>query len=84
MAAGIAGAMIGAGVTVAGIALSDRKTRKSVFKTIGSAKNKAVDLIESSKEKVENGHQKIYQTTEAAEKTVDKIKDDVEQTAKTV
>lgn len=84
MAAGIAGAVIGAGVTAAVTALSDEKTRKSVFTSLGNAKKKAVDMMEHSREKLETGHQKIEDASGDAEKTVYKMKDDVEEAAKMV
>ena len=84
MAAGIAGAVIGAGVTAAVTALSDKETRKTVFTTIGNARKRAVDMMENTKDKVESAHPKIDETAEEAEKTVYKMKDDVEEAAKMV
>lgn len=75
LTAGIAGAVIGAGVTAATVALSDRKTRDKVFKTINGVKDKAHDLIEEKKSVAENA-------VEDGEKAVYKAKDETERIAK--
>ena len=46
-AAGIAGAVIGAGITAAAVALSDAKTRKKVVKTFNDATKQARSLMEN-------------------------------------
>jgi hypothetical protein len=84
MAAGIAGAVIGAGVTAAVTALSDKKTRETVISRLESVKKRAVDMMESGKEKIEEVQTETEKISESADKNIYKMKDDIEPAAKTV
>jgi len=78
VAAGIAGAVIGAGVTAAAAALSDKETRDKVFSKLNEAKNHAMEMMEKKpetdeiKEHVENaideGQKAIYQAKDEMDK----------------
>lgn len=52
-AAGIAGAIIGAGVTAAAVALSDKKTREKISARIVDVKKKAEKALENAGNKTE-------------------------------
>lgn len=82
VAAGIAGAVIGAGVTAATVALSDKKTRNKVLHTLNEAKEHAMDTINSKKKQAESIHEKAEEAIEDGEKKVYVAKDKAESVAK--
>lgn len=58
-AAGIAGALIGAGITVAAIALSDKKNREKVAAKLNDAKKYASDMMDKTNKKVDEAASEI-------------------------
>ncbi len=84
VAAGIAGAVIGAGVTAATVALSDKKTREKVLSTLHDAREHAMDMMDSKKKDVEAVHKKVDEAIEDGEKTVYRAKDETDKIAKTL
>lgn len=62
-AAGIAGAVIGAGIVVAATALSDKKTRAKVMSTVSDVKDQVMDMAKNvSKQKGVNDAKKTATT----------------------
>lgn len=74
MAAGIAGAAIGAAATAAIITLSDKDKRKKVEQAIGDIKTKSVDQLNTLKSQASKVHKTVEKT--AADVQAD-IKEDV-------
>lgn len=52
-AAAVAGAVVGAGIAVAGVVLADGKNREKIINTVATAKKGVVEYIEKSKAKME-------------------------------
>lgn len=48
----VTGAVVGAGIAVAGVVLSDKKNRDTIQKTIGSAKDQVEESLTKDKEKI--------------------------------
>ncbi len=81
--AAVAGAVVGAGIAVAGaVALQDENNRVKVKKVLGNVKKQATDYVEGVQkqvqekkneieEKITEGKEKIEKAAEAAKKSLD-------------
>ncbi len=67
---GLAGALIGAGLTAAAMALTDKKNRQKVYHTIRNFRKQAADMLTTFDERVENTLNKPVEK---------KLKEDVEE-----
>ena len=83
VAAGIAGAVIGAGVTAATVALSDKKMRTKVLHTLNEAKDHAIDMRDNNKQKATKLQEKAEEAIEDGQKTVYKAINKSKPVAKT-
>lgn len=50
--AAVAGAVVGAGIAVAGVVLSDKKNRDTIQKTVGNVKDQVEEKVAKDKEKI--------------------------------
>lgn len=48
----VTGAVVGAGIAVAGVVLSDKKNRDTIQKTVGNAKDQVEEKLTKDKEKI--------------------------------
>jgi len=88
VAAAIAGAVVGAGIAVAGVALTDDKNRKKVIKAATSAKNDVVGYVEHAREQAEEkkkeAERRMVSDKEKVRRVVDSAKNSLDKTTKEV
>lgn len=72
-AAGIAGAIIGAGVTAAAVALSDKNTRKKISARIVDVKKQAEKALHNAGKKAETLGKDAGKVMEAEKKMIEDI-----------
>ena len=92
--AAVAGAVVGAGVAVAGaMVLEDKKNREKVKKVFTDVKNQAIDYVEDMQkqirdkrdgieEKITDGKNKVQKVTKSVKKSLDHAVKDVKKAAK--
>lgn len=83
VAAGIAGAVIGAGVTAAAAALSDKETRDKVFSKLNEAKNHALEMMEKKPEVTDEIKDHAENAIDEGQKAVYQAKDEMDKESKT-
>ena len=88
MVAAVAGAVVGAGIAVAGVALSDEKNRKTVIKVATNMKDDLITYVEKTQEqaelKKEELGKKIAKDKEIVNKVVKSAKKSLHKTTKEV
>lgn len=79
-AVGLAGALIGAGLTAAAIALTDKRNREKVFHTVRSFRKQATDVLNNIDEKMDKAssdpdkkNEVKEEVKQASQKAEDKI-----------
>jgi phosphate uptake regulator len=94
VAAAVAGAVVGAGVAVAGtMILEDKKNREKIKKVFNNAKNQAINYVEDMqkqvkdkknevKENLTEGKEKVNRVTKSVKKSLDRAVKDVKKAAK--
>ncbi len=94
VAAAVAGAVVGAGVAVAGAAvLSNKKNREKIGKALNNVRNQAVDYVEGMKKQAEDkkdevetklteGKVKMAKVTKSVRKSLDHAVKDVKKAVK--
>lgn len=94
VAAAVAGAVVGAGVAVAGAAvLSNKKNREKIGKALNNARNQAVDYVEGIKKqakkkkddveaKLTEGKVKVAKVTKSVRKSFNNAVKDVKKASK--
>lgn len=84
----VAGAVVGAGIAVAGAALSDKKNREKVIKIASTVKDGVTDYVERTHEQAEVQKkvikQKIFEDKEKLNKVVKLAKNSIHRTSKEV
>lgn len=73
--AGLAGAVIGAGVTAAAVALSDEKNRKTVVHKLMDVKNHAIDMMTKTEEIAEDKIDNAEKTVAVEKQMLNDIKE---------
>jgi hypothetical protein len=73
--AGLAGAVIGAGMTAAAVALSDEKKRKTVAHKLVDVKNHAMDMMTKTQEVAEDKIEEAERTVAAEKQMLNDIKE---------
>ena len=94
VAAAVAGAVVGAGVAVAGaVVMGNKKNREKISKVLNDAKDKAVNYMEGIQkqaqdkkdevgEKLTKGKEKVKRVTKSVKKSLDSAIKDVKKAAK--
>jgi len=94
VAAAVAGAVVGAGVAVAGtMILEDKKNREKIRKVFNNAKNQAINYVEGMqkqvkdkknevKENLTEGKEKVNRVTKSVKKSLNQAVKDVKKAAK--
>lgn len=88
MVAAVAGAVVGAGIAVAGVALSDEKNRKKVIQAATNLKDNLVTYVEKTQKQVETKKaelgKEISKDKEIVNKVVKSAKKSLHKTTKEV
>ena len=83
VAAAVTGAVIGAGVAVAGtMVMSSKKNQDKVKKVISDVKEKAVDYIEGIQRKAKDTKEEVEKKFSGGKKKMVKVKDSVKKSFK--
>lgn len=88
MVVAVAGAVVGAGIAVAGVALSDEKNREKVMKVASDVKDDVINYVEHTQKQAETKktelEKRILADKEKVQKVVASAKDSLDKTAKEV
>jgi hypothetical protein len=88
MVVAVAGAVVGAGIAVAGVALSDEKNREKVMKVATTVKDDVVHYVEHTQKQAEvqkkELEKRILAEKEKVKKVVASAKDSLDKTTKEV
>lgn len=83
VAAAVAGAVVGAGVAVAGaVVLSNKKNREKIGKVLNNAKNKAVDYVEGVQKQVEDKKNEVKEKLTKGKEKAGRIIKSIKKAAK--
>lgn len=86
--AAVAGAVVGAGIAVAGVALSDEKNRKKVKIGVDKAKELTIEYMEGVQKKVQDKkheeEKKIEKIVSKAKSSLHKASNDVNKAVQTI
>lgn len=84
----VAGAVVGAGIAVTGVALSNKKNREKVIKVVSSIKDSATNYVERTREQAEKQKneikKKFFEDKEKLNKVVSLAKNSIHRTSKEV
>lgn len=93
--AAVAGALVGAGIAVAGVALSDEKNRKKVIKIASDMKDNLATYVEKKQnqaeikkeelgEKISTGKENVSKVVKSAKKSLHKTTKEVNNALKSI
>lgn len=79
--AAVAGAVVGAGIAVAGVALADEKNREKVKEVVTKAKNQTIGYVEDMQKQAQakkrEGEEKVKIAVDSAKKSLHQASTDV-------
>ena len=86
--AAVAGAVVGAGIAVAGVALSDKKNRDKISKAVSTVKNNVTSYVEKTQKQILTEKKILEKKIQAdklkVKKVVDIAKNSLDKTTKEV